>query len=310
MKRFVTLLCIGLVYTGIVFAQADAGTQTLFIIKTKSLPTTNQLVSAIHATTPDTVVIREFDLEGKQELGSSIIRSIKAQISNPDDVTVLALGSPATQLAIDYLDNIRIIYTMADRNKLRSSQNGNIYEVSDKSSISDQIQILEKLLPTAKNIGIIADIQQSGWLKNEISLARNSSELGIHLRTIGSSREVPSLLWEFLPQIDAIIFVQDPKVINGNSYRYVVTTALENNLPTLVYSSYLVEAGFLGAYLPTPEETARKIMVLLGVVAAGEQAPVDGTEAKPSMLLILNQNTLQILGVKVPESLRNIIQIK
>ncbi len=188
MKLFVSLLCLYLANTGIVFAQDNAlhnaDTQTLFIIKTKSLPVIDQIISAIEAGIPSQLVIREFDLQGKQELGGPIIRSIKAQIVDPEKVIVLTMGTPATQLAINNLDNMRIIYTMADSNKLKLNNHEDIYEVSDKSSIAEQVQILEDLLPNVENVGIIADIQKSSWIRNQINLAGKSSNLGIHLKTM------------------------------------------------------------------------------------------------------------------------------
>lgn len=309
MKQFVTLLwtlLLALAATGNLFAQVERNTHTLYIIKTKSLPSINDVVTAIKNNNPDQLIVKEYDLDGKLERGNKIVESIKKQITIPENVTVLTLGLPATQLAVDELGDLRIFYTMADSNKLILPSAKNIYKIPDKPSIADQLQILEQLLPAVKIVGIIVDIEQVNGIKKEIDLARSSSELRVQLKTINSPKEVPSVLRKFLPKIDAMIFVQDAKVINRDSYRYLVTTALENGTPTLVYSSYLVKAGFLGAYLPTAEDIARQITTLLGELTQNEYLQTGENLNQRQLILELNANTLQILGIQVPATIANI----
>ncbi|KKL07113.1 hypothetical protein LCGC14_2589270, partial [marine sediment metagenome] len=96
--------------------------------------------------------------------------------------------------------------------------------------------------------------------------------------------------WALIPEIDAIIFIQDPTVINGMSYKYLVTTALENNKPTLVYSNYLVKAGFLGAYLPTPEYIAQQTITLVGEFLHKEPMAAEQVHDEQQLILHINKS--------------------
>lgn len=309
MKQFAALLYIGMLTLATVGPSpvlAEVDTHTLYIIKTKSLPAIDQVISSIKSANTHDIIIKEFDLDGKPERSNTIVESIQSKITNPANATVMTLGTPATQLAIDQLKSINIIYTMTDSIKLSQSSHKNIYEVSDKPDIAQQLHILEKFLPAVKKVGIIAEEKYMSNMKVEINEARNSSNLHVLLKTITTPKEVPSVFRALIPEIDAIIFIQDPTVINGMSYKYLVTTALENNKPTLVYSNYLVEAGFLGAYLPTPEYIAQQTITLVGEFLHKEPMAAEQVHDEQQLILHINKKTLQILNIQIPKAISNI----
>lgn len=312
MKKFSALFFIGiltLATAGPASVQAGIAAHTLYIIKTKSHPAINQVISSIRHVNPPNITIKEFDLNGKKDRSNTIIKSIKSQITDPANATIMTLGAPATQLAIDQLKNIKIIYTMADSVKLNLPSHKNIYEVSDKPDIAQQLHILEKFLPTVKKVGIIAEGKYMSNMEAEINEVKDSSNLQVLLKTITSAKEVPSAFRALIPETDAIIFIQDPTVINSLSYKYLVTTALENNKPTLVYSNYLVKAGFLGAYLPTPEYIAQQTITLVYEFLHKEPMTAEQVHHEQPLILHLNKKTLQLLNIQIPKALSNITSL-
>ncbi|MDX2349158.1 MAG: ABC transporter substrate binding protein [Porticoccus sp.] len=309
MNQFATLLCIAMLTLATIGSspvQAEVNTHTLYIIKTKSLPAIDQVISSIKNVNSHNIIIKEFDLDGKKERSNTIVKSIQSQITVPANATVMTLGTPATQLAIDQLNSINIIYTMTDSVKLSLSSHKNLYEVSDKPDIAQQLHILEKFLPEVKKVGLIAEEKYMSNMKVEINEAKNASNLHVLLKTITTPKEVPSVFRELLPEVEAFIFIQDPIVINSMSYKYLVTTALENNKPTLVYSNYLVKAGFLGAYLPTPEYIAKQTITLVGEFLHKKPMAAEQVHDEQQLRLHINKKTLQRLNIQIPEALSNI----
>ena len=63
---------------------------------------------------------------------------------------------------------------------------------------------------------------------------------------------------------------------------------------------------FLGAYLPTAEDIARQITTLLGELTQNEYLQTGENPNQRQLILELNANTLQILGIQVPETIANI----
>ena len=236
----VTVVLVAIALYPVQIARCDE----IIAIITRANPDTRRVLEGVKSVCSGTKIV-EYDMKGSAREGKRIIEKIRRRTQSGSPMVLLTLGAPATKLAQDSLANARIFYSLIINPPKKGIVGDNIRGIALDTPIKVQLQKLKTILPNVKRVGIIYDPKHSDNVIEEAE--RSVSDLGLTLvaRQVSSPKHVPRAMRGMVGEIDALLIIADRTVVNNDSFRFIITTTLENRIPTVTYSKYLVKAGFL-----------------------------------------------------------------
>jgi putative ABC transport system substrate-binding protein len=239
----------------------------------------------------------------------SVARTIAKKFVTDEKGLIYAIATPASQAAAKETTTIPIIFNAvtdpvkAGLVKGIDSSGNNVTGVSDFIPVKSQIELLLKIAPRVKRLGIIYNAGEDNS-RVLVDITRGvAKELKLDLvdATVTNSGEVFAATQTLVGRVDGIYTIQDNTVISG--LESVIKVANKNRIPVLVPGVPSVERGGL-ATIGTSYYNLGKI--------AGEQALRILKGAKPSEIpvsyakdfdIYLNQKTADEIGIRFPEDL-------
>jgi len=250
----------------------------------------------------------KLDLQNAQR-DMGIARTIAMKFVSDKKDLIYAIATPASQAVAKETRTIPILFNAvtdpvkAGLVKSIESPGNNVTGVSDFIPVKSQIDLLLKISPKIKKLGIIYNAGEDN-ARVLVDITRGvAKELKLDLveTTVTNSGEVFAATQTLVGRVDGIYTIQDNTVISA--LESVLKVANKNNLPVLVPGVPSVERGGL-ATVGTSYYDLGKI--------AGEQALRIFKGTKPSEIpvsyakdfdMYLNQKTADEIGIKLPEDL-------
>ena len=221
---------------------------------------------------------------------------------------ILAIATPAAQAVAGATTEIPIVGTaitdfaasgLVDDN---DAPGGNLTGTSDMNPVADQMDLLQRLLPDAKTVGLLYCTAESN---SDIQIAMAEEELdklGIaHERyTVSSSNEIQQVVESMVGAVDAIYTPTDNTIAAGMTT--VAMVANENGVPTICGEVGMVENGGLASVSINYEELgyrAGEMAVEILTEGADPAEMAIGTMTADECDLVYNQQTADEVGVDV-----------
>ena len=181
-------------------------------------------------------------LESSEEKSSSVLAQL--QETKPD--LVLALGSLALKSAGEQLTETPVIASMVI-NKADFEKYKNVSGVALGFPLKEQVAWLRKILPKARDIGVIYSSKgnETDMAKASILLKRNG--LVLLQKKISTPTELMPSLKQFRNSVDAIWGVSDAMVLNSKTAQSLLLFSLRQRIPFVGLSKAWVKAGALYA---------------------------------------------------------------
>lgn len=180
--------------------------------------------------------------------------TIAEKLVNDKDDLILAIATPAAQAVAGVTKDIPILLTAvtdpAESGLVNDNKNPgvNVSGTSDLTPVKEQIELLQKVLPEAKHIGLLYCSAESNS-ELQISMAKEACDAaGITYEeyTVPSSNEIQSVVESMVGKVDAIYVPTDNVIAAGMST--VAMIANDNKIPTICGEAGMVEAGGLATY--------------------------------------------------------------
>ena len=116
---------------------------------------------------------------------------------------------------------------------------------------------------------------------------------------VDSRKEIPSLLKNYLTDMDALWLIPDRTVISESIVRYVIKEAFMKNVPTIGYNRFFYESGALMAFIFNYQElggqAAQKVLAALSDRACSDSVPL--------FQVWINKRVAEKLERNVPETI-------
>lgn len=201
----------------------------------------------------DSGIQYEIDQQNAQN-DQSACQTIASKLVADGDDLILAIATPAAQAAAAETTEIPIIGTaitdFADAGLVNdnAAPGTNVTGTSDLTPVKEQIDLLKKLLPEAKTVGILYCSAESNS-EFQADLAKAACEeagLAYEVFTVASSNEIQTVVESMVGKVDVIYTPTDNTIAAGMST--VAMVANDNNLPTICGEVGMVEAGGLATY--------------------------------------------------------------
>lgn len=234
---------------------------------------------------------REGFLEGLKEKGYEEGKNIKIDYQNAQGDTptsqtiaqkfvsdkkdlILAIATPSAQAVYNSTKDIPTVFTAvtdpvaAEIAKDWKSSETNLTGVSDMVPVDKQLDLLLKLKPEVKTIGVIYNTSEanSGVQVEDLKKEAKNFNLTVKEISITNVNEINQNLNAVIKDIDALYTPTDNTV--GSAYDLVWQVAINNNIPILGAEEAVVSKGGLCSigidYFKLGKETAYKAAEILG----------------------------------------------
>ena len=236
--------------------------------------------------------------------------TIASKLVNDKDDLILAIATPAAQAVANATTEIPVLVTAvtdpADAKLVASNEapGGNVTGTSDLNPIKEQMELLQQLVPNAKKVGMLYCSSETNS-EFQVNLAKEQLKaMGIESVdfTVSSSNEIQQVVESMVNKVDAIYTPTDNMIASG----MVTVSTVANNakLPIIVAEPSMVENGGLGTYGLNYYSLGKQTAAMAVKVLTGEAKPADmPIEYLEQTDLVLNQDTIDALGITVPQEL-------
>ena len=176
----------------------------------------------------------------------SAAQTIANKLVNDKKDLILAIATPAAQAVAGVTSDIPVVITavtdpaesgLVEKN---DAPGGNVTGSSDLTPVADQIDLLTKILPDAKNVGILyCTAEANSKLQADIALSalKDKGLNGVEY-TVSSSNEIQTVVESMVGKVDAIYVPTDNVIAAGMTTVAMIATT----------ESAHVENGALATY--------------------------------------------------------------
>ena len=247
----------------------------------------------------------EIDLQNAQGEQRNL-KTISQQLAESSDV-VLAIATPSAQSLANTTQTTPVIFSAvtdpvsAKLVESREHPGGNVTGTSDQSSdaISTQINLIKKVLPKAKTIGILYTQSEpnSVVLKDEAKRLLEEKGFTVVEKTILDSNNVKAAAESLMAEVD-MVFVPTDNIISS-TMETVKQVSIKHKVPVFGGSTEMIAVGGLYNYGTNYEELGRQTARMLIRVLKGENPENIAVELPEKLELHTNQEMADALGIDI-----------
>ncbi|EOB33304.1 ABC transporter substrate-binding protein [Streptococcus mitis 13/39] len=247
----------------------------------------------------------EIDLQNAQGEQRNL-KTISQQLAESSDV-VLAIATPSAQSLANTTQTTPVIFSAvtdpvsAKLVESREHPGGNVTGTSDQSSdaISTQINLIKKVLPKAKTIGILYTQSEPNSVvqKDEAKSLLEEKGFTVVEKTILDSNNVKAAAESLMAEVD-MVFVPTDNIISS-TMETVKQVSIKHKVPVFGGSTEMVAVGGLYNYGTNYEELGRQTARMLVRVLKGENPENIAVELPEKLELHTNQEMADALGIDI-----------
>ena len=247
----------------------------------------------------------EIDLQNAQGEQRNL-KTISQQLAESSDV-VLAIATPSAQSLANTTQTTPVIFSAvtdpvsAKLVESREHPGGNVTGTSDQSSdaISTQINLIKKVLPKAKTIGILYTQSEPNSVVQKDEAKRLLEEKGFAVveKTILDSNNVKAAAESLMTEVD-MVFVPTDNIISS-TMETVKQVSIKHKVPVFGGSTEMIAVGGLYNYGTNYEELGRQTARMLIRVLKGEKPENIAVELPEKLELHTNQEMADALGIDI-----------
>ena len=247
----------------------------------------------------------EIDLQNAQGEQRNL-KTISQQLAESSDV-VLAIATPSAQSLANTTQTTPVVFSAvtdpvsAKLVETREHPGGNVTGTSDQSSdaISTQINLIKKVLPKAKTIGILYTQSEPNSVVQKDEAKRLLEEKGFTVveKTILDSNNVKAAAESLMTEVD-MVFVPTDNIISS-TMETVKQVSIKHKVPVFGGSTEMIAVGGLYNYGTNYEELGRQTARMLVRVLKGEKPENIAVELPEKLELHTNQEMADALGIDI-----------
>ena len=247
----------------------------------------------------------EIDLQNAQGEQRNL-KTISQQLAESSDV-VPAIATPSAQSLANTTQTTPVIFSAvtdpvsAKLVESREHPGGNVTGTSDQSSdaISTQINLIKKVLPKAKTIGILYTQSEPNSVVQKDEAKRLLEEKGFTVveKTILDSNNVKAAAESLMAEVD-MVFVPTDNIISS-TMETVKQVSIKHKVPVFGGSTEMIAVGGLYNYGTNYEELGRQTARMLIRVLKGEKPENIAVELPEKLELHTNKEMADALGIDI-----------
>ena len=215
----------------------------------------------------------------------SNLTTIAQRFVNNDVDLILAIATGAAQAAAAETSDIPILgtaitdYEAARLVESNDAPGGNVSGTTDMNPIKEQIELLQQLVPDAKNVGIVYNSSEDNSVlqADEAKKALQDAGMTVEEGTVTSSNDVQQVITSIASKVDAIYLPTDNTL--ASSMAIVSEVAKAQKLPVICGESNMVMEGGLATlgidYYKLGYQTGEMAVRILKGEATPAEMPIE-----------------------------------
>lgn len=244
--------------------------------------------------------ITEYVLDPENGLRKEIIRKIRS--ASPD--LILTIGLNASLLVKDEITDIPVVFCIVvypEKHSLTSKDRDNINGISLDVPVRDQMNALKFVIPDLEKVGTICNPQNTGRFIEKAEKILEGMGVDLLVEKIDSRKKVPGAFRKLIKKgIEAFWMLPDSTIVTIESFKFLLLSSYDNNIPLMAYSEKFVEAGALLSlsldYYSIGEQAAMVANKILH-----EKNPYLAKVIEPGVLnLVINLKTAKKIHLDIP----------
>lgn len=255
---------------------------------------------------PDKVEIDQENAQGDQSNLKTIVSRFKAEKPK----LICAIATPAAQAAANEIKDIPIVGTaITDYTSAKLVQNderpgGNVTGVSDFASMDAQMELAAKLIPQAKNVGLIycSSEVNSEVQANQMKDYCKKHGFSVEERTVNNVNDIQQVAESLVGKVDYIYVPTDNTLASSIPTLMKITDA--NKIPVIVGADIMAKDGALAAlsvdYYHLGKQTGELAADILDGKVKPETSPI---QHQKDYTIVINKQDAEILGIQIPEEI-------
>jgi putative ABC transport system substrate-binding protein len=238
-------------------------------------------------------------------------QTIAKQFADSKKDLIFAIATPAVQASYNATKDIPIIFTAvtdpvkAEVAKDWKSSGTNVTGTSDKVPVDKQIELLKKLIPNAKTVGVIYNTSETNSVIQVDELKAAAEKAGLKVKEVGVTNvnEINQNLSNALGEMDVLYTPTDNTVASG--YSLVGKLCLDKKVPIIGAEEAIVTKGGLASigidYYKLGKEAGAKAADVLN----GKKPSEVEITTLSDMAFTINTDTAKKLNITIPKEIED-----
>jgi len=187
----------------------------------------------------------------------------------------------------------------------KSHEDENVTGVSDMIVVSDDVDLIMKIMPDLKTLGTIynAGEENSGFLVEKLKEACEALGIEVKVATVSTSADVATAAQSLVGQVDAIWIGTDNTVVTG--LEALVGISEDNNIPLFAADEDSIERGCIAAYSFDYYDIGYQTGEMIARILKGTKASTIPVEKGEVISLSVNTAAAERMGITLPQDIIN-----
>ncbi len=249
-----------------------------------------------------------FDIQNAQNDQSNLKTMSQRFVNNNVDL-ILGISTSATQSLANETTEIPILGTaitdFVEANLVESNEKpgGNVSGTSDKSPVDEQIDLMIKLLPDLKTVGVLYNSSEanSQIQAENVEKILTSKNLNVEFGTVTNTNDVSQSAYSLAGKVDAIYIPTDNTI--ASTMATIGSISEELKIPVIVAESGLCKNGGLATvgmdFYKLGVQTADMAVRLFN----GEDISTMPIELPQVKEICINLDMAKNLGITIPQDI-------
>ena len=217
-------------------------------------------------------------------------------VSSKEDL-IFAIATNAAQSVSQATNDIPVVFAAITDPQSAGILKNNVTGVSDRMDVKQQLELLKKIGPNIKNVGVIYNSSEQNSKIQVEDLKKSAKELGLNIveKSVVQANEIPQTVDNLVREADAIYLPTDNLVVSGMNL--IASEAVNARKPVVVSENSSVKEGALFTmgldYYALGKRTGEMAIEIL----KGKPVSQIPFETSKQMKLYVNSKTAQALGL-------------
>lgn len=244
----------------------------------------------------------------------SNLKTISQRFVNNKEDLILAIATPAAQAIASETTEIPILgtaitdYEVAKLVTSNEAPGGNISGTTDMNPVKEQIDLMVKLVPDVKNVGLLYTSSEDNSVLQAGLVKAACEALGLNVveATVTSSNDVQQVAQSLAGKVDAIYIPTDN--VLASSMPIVSDISVENKIPVICGEENMVLSGGLATlginYYNLGYQTGEMAVKVLKGEAQPATMPI---ESQTDFTYKINGDVADAIGIAIPSDLAEFV---
>ena len=232
----------------------------------------------------------------------SNLQTISTNLLSNNDL-VLGIATPAAQTLSNLSTDVPVLFTAvtdpvsAKLVKTMENPEGIATGTSDMSPISKQVELLQKVMPNVKKVGIMYTTNERNSEVQVEEAKKEFAKAGIDVLTkgISSTNDVQDTAKSLMSQTQVLFIPTDNMIVSAISL--ITELSKEMKVPVVGGSADIVEQGVLFTYGANYEALGRQTAKLAVRIIKGEDVSKVSAEYPKTLNVVANDDMAKTLGI-------------